>query len=110
MSNAVPMTARRRLQVYVAQRARMTPRQARQVTRMATRNAYRATPHGGSGTPVRKPLPRSKNGRGGSHRAATDGPAQTPAPYSAGAGPAAPAPPVGGGAGGRVPTSEGESA
>jgi hypothetical protein len=101
------MATRRREDVYLRQSRRMTPRQWRQLNRMGALESHRdegSLPHGGTGVPMRKPLPRAKNGRGGRHhRAAADGPAQTPTTSTVGAGPAAPASPVGGGAGGRVP-------
>jgi hypothetical protein len=111
MSNAVPMTTGARRDAYDRQPFvlawRYTPRQARQLDRMAERESLRARgllpPHGGTGVPVRKPLTRSKNGRGGRHhRAATDGSAQTPATSTVGAGPAVPGGVVTA-AGGRAP-------
>lgn len=66
MSNARPLTTPRRHQRYLIEtylrtgRMTLTPRQARQVDRMARREELRGTgelEHGASGVPVRRPVP-----------------------------------------------------
>jgi hypothetical protein len=70
MSQARPMAPPLRVSAYLAQtgHVRMTSRQARQARRMALRTQYRRVGHlprhGGTGIPVRRPLARSKTGRG----------------------------------------------